>query len=143
MLEITDIRRFIEAQDAPYGCGYRQALKEVRDGKKINHWIWYIFPQLRCLGRSGQARFYGIADKAEAQQYLSHPVLGARLREITGALLEHKGETAISILGYIDALKVRSCMTLFDYLSPNDIFGQVLDIFYNGERCSITVKVLE
>ena len=143
MFENTDINRFIEAQEIPYFCGYKQALEEVKNGRKTNHWIWYIFPQLRCLGRSSRAHYYGIADRDEAQRYLEHPILGARIREITEVLLEHKDKTALSIFGDIDAVKVRSCMTMFDFLSPNDIFGEVLRSFYNEERCKITLRVMQ
>lgn len=142
MFENTDINRFIEAQEVPYFCGYKQALEEVKNGRKTNHWIWYIFPQLRCLGRSSRAHYYGIADRDEAQRYLEHPILGARIREITEVLLEHKDKTALSIFGDIDAVKVRSCMTMFDFLSPNDIFGEVLRSLYNEERCEITLQVM-
>lgn len=138
----TNINRFIEAQESPF-CGYEIALNEIRRGKKISHWIWYIFPQLRCLGRSSRAHYYGIADIDEAQSYLAHPILGTRIREVTEALLEHKDKTALSIFGDIDAVKVSSCMTMFDYLSPNDIFGEVLHSFYNDERCEITLKVMQ
>ena len=138
----TDINRFIEAQNVPYFSGYKQALEEIKNGKKTNHWIWYIFPQLRCLGRSSTAIYYGIADKSEAQRYLADAVLGQRLREISAALLAHTDKRAEEILGVTDAIKVRSCMTMFDFLSPNDIFGEVLDSFYGGERCEITLKVL-
>ena len=143
MFENTDINRFIEAQEVLYFYGYQQALGEVKNGRKTNHWIWYIFPQLRCLGRSSRAHYYGIADRDEARRYLEHPVLGTRIREITEALLEHKDKTALSIFGDIDAIKVRSCMTMFDFLSPNDIFGKVLDSFYKSERCEITLKVMQ
>ena len=138
-----DINRFVAAQEMPYFCGYRQALEEIRSGRKINHWIWYIFPQLRCLGRSSLAHYYGVADKDEAQRYLEHTVLGARIREITEALLAHKDKSAMSILGETDAIKLRSSMTMFDVLSPNDIFGEVLDLFYNSERCEITLKAMQ
>lgn len=138
----TDINRFIEAQEIPYFCGYKQALEEVKNGKKTNHWIWYIFPQLRCLGRSSRAYYYGIADRTEAERYLSNQILGSRIREITEALLAHKGKTALEIFGEIDAVKVRSCMTMFDFLSPNDIFGEVLESFYQSERCELTLKVM-
>lgn len=117
----TDINRFIEAQEIPYFCGYKQALEEVKNGKKTNHWIWYIFPQLRCLGRSSRAHYYGITDRTEAERYLNNHVLGSRIREITEALLAHRDKTALEIFGEIDAIKVRSCMTMFDYLSPCDI----------------------
>lgn len=143
MFDNTDIHRFIEAQETPYFCGYKQALDEVKNGRKTNHWIWYIFPQLRCLGRSSRAHYYGIADREEAERYLNHILLGRRIREITNALLEHKDKTAESIFGDIDAVKVRSCMTMFDSLSPNDIFGEVLRSFYNEERCEITLKVMQ
>ena len=139
----TDINRFIEVQEISFFGGYEQALEEVKNGRKTNHWIGHIFPQLRCLGRSSRAHYYGIADREEAQRYLEHPILGARIREITKALLEHKDKTALSIFGDIDAIKVRSCMTMFDVLSPNDIFGEVLRSFYNEERCEITLKVMQ
>lgn len=139
----TDINRFIEAQGIPYLCGYKQALEEVKNGKKINHWIWYIFPQLRYLGRSSRAHYYGIADRAEAERYLNNQILGSRIREITEALLVHRGKTALEIFGEIDAVKVRSCMTMFDFLSPNDIFGEVLESFYQSERCELTLKVMQ
>ncbi len=141
MLPDNDINRFIEAQDATYS-GYQQALNEIRDGKKTSHWIWYIFPQLRGLGFSRFSTYYGITGKEEAKAYLEHPILGAHLREITQALLGHRGKQPISILGDINATKVKSCMTLFDAVSPNDIFSQVLDTFYKGERCRKTLKKL-
>ena len=143
MLENTDVTRFLEAQDTPYYGSYTQALQEIINGRKTSHWIWYIFPQLRHLGCSSTAHYYGIADRTEAERYLNHPVLGARLREITEELLKHKGKSVQDILGDIDAMKVRSCMTLFDYLSPNDLFAEVLDVFYDGERCGLTLNVLE
>lgn len=128
-----DISRFLDAQDSKWN-GYSVALREILAGKKISHWIWFIFPQLRGLGRSHMAQYYDIVDRREAEDYLNHPVLGARLREITEALLNHSDKSAIAILGGIDALKVKSCMTLFDCISPNDIFEKVLNQFYNGER---------
>ena len=143
MKQETDINRFIEAQGIPYFCGYKQALEEVKSEKKINHWIWYIFPQLRCLGRSSRAHYYGIADKAEAERYLNNQILGSRIREITEALLAHRNKTALEIFGETDTVKVRSCMTMFDYLSPNDIFSEVLDTFYESKRCERTLKVLQ
>lgn len=138
----TDINRFIEAQDVPFYHGYEKALEEIRGGLKINHWMWYIFPQFRGLGRSSVAYYYGITGKDEARRYLEHPVLGARLRKVTEALLTHKGKSVSSIFGETDALKVRSCMTLFDFLSPDDIFGEALDSFFDGTRCELTLKVM-
>ena len=141
MLPDNDINRFIEAQNESH-WGWETALKEITDGKKTSHWIWFIFPQIRGLGYSYNSNYYGISDKTEAEAYLNHPVLGSRLREITQALLEHREKDPNSILGEIDALKVCSCMTLFDILSPNDIFAQVLDAFYGGKRCDRTLRML-
>ncbi len=125
----------------PYD-GYEQALAEIRNGRKESHWIWYIFPQLRELGRSYYALFYGICNRAEAETYLEHPLLGARLREISRALLQHKEKEAVAILGNIDAKKVCSCMTLFDAVSPGDVFAEVLAAFYADKRCKLTLSIL-
>lgn len=135
MNDESNILRFVEAQDNPWD-GYAIALAEIKRGKKTSHWIWYIFPQLRGLGHSRRSHFYGIVGRKEAEDYLAHPVLGPRLREITEALLENVNKSAIDILGKIDAKKVQSCMTLFDCISPNDIFSDVLTSLYNGKRDS-------
>lgn len=136
-----DIERFTRAQCSPYN-GYDLALAEIRRGCKNSHWIWFIFPQLRGLGRSFSSDYYGIADWDEAARYLAHPVLGARLREICAALLAHKEKAAVDILGGIDAQKVCSCMTLFNELSPNDVFAEVLATFYEGKPCPRTLSML-
>lgn len=130
---MDDLNRFIEGQSTRYG-DYETAYEEISKGRKVSHWIWYVFPQLKGLGHSRRSIYYGIADRKEAEAYLRHPVLGERLREITNALLRHEGRDPEAIFGSIDANKVRSCMTLFDCISPNDIFGDVLDIFYEGKR---------
>ena len=132
------MERFIEAQEQHY----QLALTEVRAGKKQSHWVWYIFPQMRGLGRSYFAHMYGIRDREEAEEYLNHQVLGKRLREITAALLAHEERTAEEIFGDLDAMKVRSCMTLFDIISPEDIFSEVLRRFYSNTRCEITIAML-
>lgn len=138
----NDLGRFVQAQDELF-CDYGQALKEVQEGYKYTHWIWYIFPQLRALGHSRRAKYFGIADMDEAVRYMAHPVLSARLREISGALLEHKGKkTALDIFGEIDAVKVRSSMTLFDAVCPNDVFSDVLNGFYDGKKDNLTVELL-
>lgn len=137
-----DLSRFIEAQESEY-WGYSIALREIKNGRKDSHWIWYIFPQFREFGHSSMAVHYGLADVNEAREYLSHPVLGSRLREISNALLEHSGKDIVDILGELDAKKTRSCMTLFDYLSPNDVFGKVLDTFYKGQRGGRTLKTIQ
>lgn len=132
------MERFIEAQEQHY----QLALTEVQAGKKQSHWVWYIFPQMRGLGRSYFAHMYGIRDREEAEEYLNHEVLGKRLREITAALLAHEERTAEEIFGDLDAMKVRSCMTLFDIISPEDIFSEVLRRFYSNTRCEITIAML-
>ena len=114
---------------------YAMALQEMKDGEKRSHWIWYIFPQLRGLGHSSNSWIYGLADMEEAKVYLSHPVLGARLREVTQAVLAHHGKDIVAVMGSaIDARKLRSSMTLFDAVSPNDIFRDVLNAFYDGKE---------
>lgn len=125
-----DLNRFLEAQEYTYPL----ALDEMRAGHKRSHWIWYIFPQEKGLGRSWNSEYYGLEGKEEAKAYLTHPVLGKRLREITQAVLSHQGKlSAREIMGSdIDAIKLHSCMQLFNYVSPDDIFAQVLDIFYGN-----------
>ena len=138
----NDLSRFVQAQDELF-CDYGQALKEVQEGYKYTHWIWYIFPQLRALGHSRRAKYFGIADMDEAVRYMAHPLLSARLMEISGALLEHKGKkTALDFFGEIDAVKVRSSMTLFDAVCPNDVFSDVLNGFYDGQKDNLTVELL-
>lgn len=139
----NDINRFLDAQDQSWEGSYSQALDEVLAGQKRTHWIWYVFPQLRGLGRSGHSHFYGITGLSEAERYLQHPILGKRLREIFTALLMHKTMNAVEILGGIDTKKLRSSMTLFDAVSPNDVFNEVLVTFYEGKRCYRTFQMLE
>ena len=130
--------RFVEAQDK----NYEIALAEIKAGKKQTHWIWYTFPQLKGLGKSAFADYYGIQDMQEAKQYLAHPKLGKRLRECAEALLAVEGKGVRDIFGELDAMKVRSSMTLFDLVSPNDLFAQVLEQYYDGKRCELTIKNL-
>ena len=138
----NDLSRFVQAQDELF-CDYGQALKEVKEGYKYTHWIWYIFPQLRALGHSRRAKYFGIADMDEAVRYMAHPLLSVRLREISQSLLEHKGrKTALKIFGEIDSLKVRSCMTLFDAVCPNDVFSEVLDALSDGQNDTLTLELL-
>lgn len=133
-----NLERFLTA----HKYNYENALREITDGRKRTHWIWFIFPQLAVLGRSANAKYYGISGYNEAKAYLEHPIFGARLREITMALLQHRGESAVDILGDIDAIKVRSCMTLFDAVSPDDIFQDVLDAFYDRTSDKKTLDYL-
>lgn len=133
-----NLQRFIKAQESYY----ETALSEIVKGRKNSHWIWYVFPQFKEFAHSRIAEYYGMEDKGEAEAYLHHSILGQRIREISEALLLHKGKDVKDIFGELDAGKVRSCMTMFDYLSPNDVFGQVLDAFYGGKRGGRTLKVL-
>lgn len=130
-----DLERFVKAQDVVYG----QALKEIKEGKRQTRWIWFTFPQIKGLGHSYNSEFFGLSGKEEAKAYLDHPVLGARLREITQALLACGKQSADDILGFPEVLKVKSCMTLFDMVSPNDIFNDVLFQFYESQRCDKTI----
>lgn len=122
------LERFVDAQERMY----KRALVEVKNGQKVTHWIWYIFPQLKGLGESYNSQYYGINDIEEARAYLHHPVLGGRLREITTAFLNLTGVKAQDVFGYLDAMKVRSCMTLFNEVAKDDLFKRVLDRYYSG-----------
>ena len=134
-----DLKRFADAQKR----SYETAREEIRRGRKRSHWMWYIFPQLRGLGRSQMAYVYGINGLEEAKAYLEHPDLSARLIEITEALLEHKDQDIEDILGDIDAMKLRSSMTLFALISEGDsIYHNVLDCFYNGKTDSYTIELI-
>lgn len=135
---MSTLDRFVRAQQGHYD----QALAELRAGRKTSHWIWFVLPQLRGLGRSRMAHEYGLDGRAEAQAYLAHPLLGERLRECVQAMLAHRGRSAVGILGDIDALKFRSCLTLFDAVATDVLFGQALDAFYSGERDPITLALL-
>lgn len=132
-----DLERFVKAQEDVYGS-YQKALEEIKSGRKCGHWIWYIFPQIKGLGHSYNSEYYGISGEDEAHAYLNHPVLGVRLREITKAFLNLESHSAYAILGRPDDIKVQSCMTLFDIVSPNDIFAEVLNKYYDGVRCQKT-----
>ena len=134
-----DLSRFVQAQ---HGC-YDQALAELRSGRKRTHWIWYILPQLRELGRSAMAREYGIQGLDEAVAYLAHPVLGPRLLACVQALLTHRDRAATEILGDVDAMKFRSCLTLFHAAAPEvPCFADALRVFYRGMPDSETLRVL-
>ena len=139
-LDPFNLNRFLGAQESYYV----DALREIKQGYKQSHWIWFIFPQMRGLGRSPMAENYGIKSIEEARAYLEEPILKKRLIEISSALLKHKGKsTAYEILGTLDAIKVRSSMTLFDHVMPNAIFADVLNAFYNGERDVMTLELLK
>ncbi|MDE6427308.1 MAG: DUF1810 domain-containing protein [Ruminococcus sp.] len=132
------MEKFLKAQESAYPI----ALDEIKNGKKRSHWIWYIFPQLAELGRSSMAKYYGIKDIDEARKYLENDILRVRLIEISEALLS-VDDTAVNILGHIDTLKVKSCMTLFHMASPeNKVFSRVIDKFYGGKYDNITIDII-
>jgi uncharacterized protein (DUF1810 family) len=135
-----DLERFVDAQDGTY----HGALAELRAGRKTGHWIWFVFPQITGLGRSEMSRHYAIASLDEARAYLAHPVLGSRLRECAAALLGTTGPSADEVLGSIDAVKVRSSMTLFLRAAPEEpLFREVLDRFYGGRTDDATDAILD
>jgi uncharacterized protein (DUF1810 family) len=139
MSDPFDLSRFLDAQ-APV---MDTVLRELRGGRKRTHWMWFVFPQLRALGRSPTAQHYGIADLAEARAYAAHPVLGPRLIECAELMLAAPGRSATEILGSPDDLKLRSSMTLFDMAAPDHgVFGAVIRRYYDGIPDPITMDLL-
>ena len=133
------VERFVKAQEESYG----PALTEIKNGRKRSHWMWYIFPQLKGLGRSETARYYGIANRQEAKAYLVHPLLGLRLLEISGELLKLESRDATAIFGRPDDVKLKSSMTLFYLVDGNLIFKKVLDKFFGGQLDQVTADQLD
>ena len=136
-MDSFDLQRFVTAQ-APV---YAQVVGELRDAYKRSHWMWFVFPQLRGLGVSATAQFYGLSGLEEARAYLDHPVLGMRLRECTALVLAAKPETLNAIFGSPDDVKFCSCMTLFDRVSPDDVFSLALDRWCEGKRDERTLAM--
>ena len=136
-----NLQRFIEAQNS-YQT-FDNAMKELRNGKKQTHWIWFIFPQLKGLGHSYNSEYYGISGLEEAHAYLKNKILNERLRAATQELL-HEGQYDLrQVLGNIDYQKALSCITLFDAASPNDLFNQVLESCFEGRRDKKTLNLLQ
>ena len=134
-----DLNRFVQAQQDDYD----QALAEITQGRKESHWMWYIFPQFDGLGITSTAKHYAIKSIEEARAYLAHPILGARLRECSQALLQLEDRSAEEIFGFPDVLKLRSCATLFAQVSePASLFHRLLDKYYNGEADTKTLRLL-
>lgn len=134
-----DLERFVQAQ-APV---FDQVLRELRAGRKTTHWMWFVFPQIQGLGHSPMARRYAISSRAEAEAYLSHPLLGARLRECTRLVNEVAGRGIEEIFGYPDDLKFRSCMTLFAHATDDDpVFRQALARYFGGQEDPLTLERL-
>jgi len=133
------LARFVAAQEHHYAA----ALSELSSGRKRTHWMWYVLPQLRGLGRSEIAREYGIDGRAEAASYFAHPLLGPRLVECVNAVLGNSHRSAAEIFGKIDAIKFRSCLTLFANLAPTEpVFSRALAVFYQGEPDNETLRLL-
>ena len=140
MSDPFDLERFVGAQD---GGVYEQALRELRAGAKRGHWMWFVFPQVAGLGRSSTAQHYALAGLEEARAYLAHPVLGLRLVECAQALLELSGRDPVRVLGSVDAVKLRSSMTLFEVAAPDErVFAEVLERWFDGERDEATTTRL-
>lgn len=134
-----DISRFIEAQRS----SYQQALTEIKNGKKASHWIWYIFPQIKGLGRSAMSEYYSIQDIDEAKAYLADAILSKRLIEICEVLLSLDTNDAVEVMGRPDDKKLKSSMTLFDAATDSlEIFQMVLDKYYNGKKDNLTLRIL-
>jgi len=137
MSDPFDLDRFTIAQDPVID----QVRRELSQGRKTSHWMWFVFPQLRGLGHSAMSHRYGIASLDEARAYLAHPVLGPRLRECVALVNEHAGKTAQDIFGSPDDLKFRSCLTLFDKAAPGEaLFRQALQQFFGGLADAATLR---
>lgn len=134
-----DLNRFIDAQDESYDA----IVRELETGKKVTHWMWYVFPQIAGLGRSATAKFFAIHDQNEARAYLTHPILGQRLLECTKILLALERKSARNIFGDIDALKLRSSMTLFSSIAGGDsVYQEVIDKYFEGQPDQKTLDIL-
>ena len=134
------MQRFYEPQRRDFDT----ALAEIRRSRKVSHWMWYIFPQLKGLGRSSTAQFYGLDGMEEAQRLAADPFLGGNLRTITQALLDQPDRNARAVFGGTDAMKLRSCMTLFELADPDcGLYARVLEEFFQGRRDHQTLKILE
>ena len=133
-----DLDRFLDAQ----ADVYEHVVEELRRGRKTSHWMWFVFPQLRGLGRSSTATFYGLDGAAGARAYLEHPVLGERLNHCTTTVTSHDAD-ATAIFGSVDAMKFRSSLTLFDAVGGSStVFRAALDHFFEGEADELTLDML-
>lgn len=139
MTDNNELIRFLEAQNQVY----LKALSEIKEGQKNSHWMWYIFPQIKGLGSSETAQYYGIKDLNEATAYLQHPILGKHLIEIAEEVFNINGKTATQIFGTPDDMKLRSCMTLFaNVKNANPVFQKVLEKYFNGVPDYHTLQLL-
>lgn len=139
-MQMSDLDRFLYAQELTYD----KALDEVRNGKKESHWMWFIFPQIIGLGVSDTAMLYSISGIGEAKLYLEHEILGPRLVEITKEVLSLETDDPVEVFGEVDALKLNSSMTLFDYVSADEnVFKEVIDKFYDGQKDEKTLQLIK
>ena len=134
-----NLNRFISAQEEVYD----RVVKELKNGSKRSHWMWYIFPQLDGLAQSTTSKYYAIKSREEAVAYLNHPVLGSRLNECANMVLDVEEKTVSEIFGYPDDLKLKSSMTLFSEVATDSVFARVLDKYFQGERDSKTLELLK
>ena len=133
------LQRFVDAQERVFA----NVLAELKQGRKYGHWIWFIFPQLKGLGRSSTSEFYGISSLREAKAYLQHPVLGQRLLQCTKVLIDLQSSEAEDVFGEVDAMKFRSCMTLFAAADPGQrVFAEALENYFDGEGDPLTISYL-
>ena len=136
---MSNIERFLYVQNRTHEL----AKKEIQSGKKISHWMWYTFPQIQGLGESDFAIFYAITNLEEAKRYLKHEILGQRIKDLSNELLKLKINDPVEIFGRLDSMKLKSSMTLFDYVENNSVFNDVLNKYYNGEKDELTIHILE
>ena len=134
-----NLDRFIEAHEEDY----ERALKEIKNGRKLTHWMWYIFPQIKGLGMSETAKYYEIKNLEEAHAYLDNELLKSHLIEISNELLKLNTNDPEEVFGDIDSLKLKSSMTLFSYISDNEIFNKVIDKYFNGSKDLTTIRICE
>ena len=134
-----DLERFVTAQDRVYD----QVVREITDGRKTGHWMWFMFPQIKGLGKSITSEEYGLEGVEEARAFFKHPILGKRLVQLLELLSEHSNKSISIILGFPDNLKLKSSLTIFEVATAEMIFSEVLEIFYNGERCQLTLAKIE
>jgi uncharacterized protein (DUF1810 family) len=136
-----ELERFVSAQDS--AATYEQAVAELRRGRKASHWMWFVFPQFAGLGRSAMSQRYAISSLEEAKAYLRHPVLGPRLLECSGIVAGTQAASALEIFGGIDAIKLRSSMTLFSRAAPDEpVFRRVLDRFFESAPDAATDELI-
>ncbi|HEV7644007.1 MAG TPA: DUF1810 domain-containing protein [Pyrinomonadaceae bacterium] len=138
MSDAYDLQRFVEAQEPVY----ETVRAELQNGRKASHWMWFIFPQAKTLGTSYMAKKFGISSQKEAEAYLQHSILDARLRECATLVNAVQESSSVEIFGEVDSKKFRSCMTLFDHVAPQDIFKDALQKYYGGEPDPLTLYFL-